>query len=493
MNCVPAPRTVARLSSSPAPVAAANPRWRAPECFPPSVEHEVDRTVAGWRHLAFTPGEVATIGNRGSDSNLDSSATRIYNSGLIAGLATQLANVLPSLREDQGTFADFTECLGEKPNLAWRQFVQKALNHGGEGQCGETRLILLVDQLEELFTSSEITETERDAFANALEALVRSGSIWVLATMRSDFTHLCQNIAALLRMREGMDEIDLPPPGSDAIARVIRDPARLAGLRYEERDGRRLDDVLLREATEHRELLPFLSHVLRRLCEKRREDGVLTFAVWEDNLGGDLRQALAKYADSVFAELPSEARAALPDAWSRLVGLEGNRTVRRYARRDLTQSSALRELVENFIVARLFTASSGADDATITVAHETLIQTWNRANEWVAANRDHLRMKANVESFRKRWDTSHEDCGKRDRSLLLPPGIPLQEGRVLRDLAPGMVDDETLHYIAVSASTHHRRKTLRYGWTIIAFMLLLLIRKLNSRHFTRHRILLLGC
>ena len=50
-----------------------------------------------------------------------------------------------------------------------------------------TRLVLLVDQLEELFSDNSISDEARERFFEALEALARCGHVWVLATIRSDY------------------------------------------------------------------------------------------------------------------------------------------------------------------------------------------------------------------------------------------------------------------------------------------------------------------
>jgi hypothetical protein len=56
-------------------------------------------------------------------------------------------------------------------------------------ESAEARLTLIIDQLEELFTLERIDQPAKQAFVRSLDALARSGSVWVVATMRSDFYH----------------------------------------------------------------------------------------------------------------------------------------------------------------------------------------------------------------------------------------------------------------------------------------------------------------
>ncbi|MFM7930935.1 MAG: hypothetical protein ACKO9Q_24780, partial [Pirellula sp.] len=116
-------------------------------------------------------------------------------------------------------------------------------------------LILLLDQLEEIFSDESIAEHTRTEFFAVIERLARSGSVWVIATVRSDFYEHCQSVESLTAMRQGEGTFDLRLPTTDALRRVITGPANLAGLKFEDRDGRSLSDVILEEASTHKELL----------------------------------------------------------------------------------------------------------------------------------------------------------------------------------------------------------------------------------------------
>jgi hypothetical protein len=59
-----------------------------------------------------------------------------------------------------------------------RQALGQAGRVGGLSAAGEARLVIIVDQLEELFTQDQIPATERSCFVAALEALAKSGLVW---------------------------------------------------------------------------------------------------------------------------------------------------------------------------------------------------------------------------------------------------------------------------------------------------------------------------
>jgi hypothetical protein len=150
----------------------------------------------------------------------------------------------------------------------------------------EARLVVVLDQLEELFTLEQVDEHEREGFVAVIAALARSGLVWVIATMRSDFYPHCAEIPELVALKEGAGQYDLLPPTSGEIAQMIRQPTRAAGLRFEvdPKSGERLDDLLHAAAASDPNALPLLEFTLDELFNRRTPDDILTFAAY-DHLG----------------------------------------------------------------------------------------------------------------------------------------------------------------------------------------------------------------
>ncbi len=111
----------------------------------------------------------------------------------------------------------------------------------------ETRLLVVIDQMEELFTRDWLDEPGRRRYTAALGALARSGHIWVVATMRSDFFARCAELPELGALKAGEGQLDLLPPTFAEIGQMIRYPARDSALRWErdpDNPGQTLDDIL---------------------------------------------------------------------------------------------------------------------------------------------------------------------------------------------------------------------------------------------------------
>ena len=133
----------------------------------------------------------------------------------------------------------------------------------------------------------------------------------MIAAIRSDFFHRCGEVPGFSALKDGLASYELLPPTGPEIAQIIREPAGVAGLRFEESaELGRLDDVLQEAAAADPGSLPLLEFVLDALYEAGRERRVLTFAHYRA-LGG-LEGAIARRADEVVDLLAPEIQEALP-------------------------------------------------------------------------------------------------------------------------------------------------------------------------------------
>ncbi len=323
-------------------------------------------------------------------------------------------------------------------------------------QQPDARLVLAVDQLEEIFTLEKAAAADRAAFIETLSALLRSLRVWVVCTLRSDFYPRCAELPNLVALKEGSGQYDLMLPTPAEIGQTIRQPAFAAGLRFEESADTKtpLDDLLRDAAAGHPQSLPLLEFALDELYKRRTPQGMLTHAAYRE-LGG-VEGALAQRAEGVFQALPPEVRAALPRVLRALVNVSGTEPVaRRQAALDRVAATLpARALVDAFVNARLFTA--GADDdgtAVVQVAHEALLRNWPRVQRWLEEDRELLRVHGRVASAMSRW----EQEGRRP-DLLLPEGKPLDEAQgLLRTLGAELPPGE-LEFVRASAIRAQRRR-----------------------------------
>lgn len=356
------------------------------------------------------------------------------------------------------TIADLATRIAADPASIGSAIDEALHRHPSPGRSGDrNHLLLVVDHAEALVASPLVRNEERQAVWRILDAICAHPAGMVVMIVRSDFyPALVAALPGIVGRKSGDGHIDVLAPNAGEIAQIIRMPASLAGLSYEEAagSGTRLDDVLRDAAIDQPDALPLLQHTLKALYERRREDGTLTFEAYR-GIGG-LEGALAHRAETVFEALGAGAQAALERILSRLIvarsGYDGI-SARRVLSSEL-QDDDSRELIERFVQARLFVAGLDEKGPDFGVAHEALLRQWPRAQAWVQDNRRMLHARARLRQSAARW----REAG-RSNDHLLHPGQPLSEARdAARWFGHTLDPDERA---LLDASERQRRRALR--------------------------------
>ncbi|OYW98771.1 MAG: hypothetical protein B7Z14_13925, partial [Bosea sp. 32-68-6] len=280
--------------------------------------------------------------------------------------------------------------------------------------------------------------------------------------MRADFLAQLPEEPTLAALVKEGGLYPLEPPTRTELAAIVRDPAREAGLAFEEdrQSGERLDDVILEAVAADPTALPLLEFALDQLYLRRTADGVLTFAAYRELDG--VEGAIASRAEEEFAALPTAEQESFPLVFAALVNLAELRSLERPVRRRAPladfKTSRARAFADQFVAARLFVRETdAAGAASISVAHEALFSHWTRLKGWIDTNRDLLRIRGRVELAAARW-LGENHAG----DLLLREGRLLAEARELMvhrnmiALAPGTVD-----FVEASVQAENGRKRRR--------------------------------
>lgn len=334
----------------------------------------------------------------------------------------------------------------------------------------EARLILVVDQLEELFAEA-VSQEQRVRFMAKLGALAERGVV-VVATMRSDFFDQLETLPQLAALSEGIGSTLLLPPDDAEIGQIIRQPAQEAGLTFEVTDGIPLDETIRMAASAEPGVLPLLEFTLDQLWNRRTENGQLTLAAYNE-LGG-LKGAIGRRAEEIFLNLPAEVQTALPAvlfALARAEQGEKGRILANYAPiTNFIPGSPERRLVDALLApdARLLVAD---DKGNLRVAHEALLSHWIRARDLIESDRADLQLREKLLGLLAEWE---KETGRRRDSLLLQGGLPLSQAEDLlkrrrRELKAGLVK-----YIEASIA-FNQRKIRRLKMAVVAFALLAVI------------------
>ena len=177
-----------------------------------------------------------------------------------------------------------------------QDFIDRIAELRTEKGSRPPRLLVFVDQWEELYTQGEDAE-RRSAFLEQLSSAFAKGPHRLIFTMRADFTgHLLEDRRAFFDVVEpGM--MTLPRMTRDELVRSIRKPAEVVGLKFE--DG--LVEAILNDAGDEPGVLALVEFTLSQLWEKRDKDqNRMTLAAY--HAMGGLKGAIDRHADAVYAK-----------------------------------------------------------------------------------------------------------------------------------------------------------------------------------------------
>ena len=431
--------------------------WRRAIIRPGTASASLFETLA---HALIAPEALPELAADGTTEKQLAAALRVSAQGVGLLIKGGLSQAAQQLRHEEETRIREWKAESERESRSedvarYETMLQRLAQK-------EARLVLVVDQLEEIFTETKrISEEDRRLFIGMLSALARSGRVWVIATLRSDFFIRCREVPELMALKDGQGLYDLPAPAPSEIGQMIRLPGQAAGLLFEEdpQTGEHLDEVLRDAALGDPASLPLLEFTLEQLYQQRTDDGLLTFKAYRD-LGG-IEGAIAKRADAAFSDLSPQGQAAFDQVMRALVNLgEGEKSLptRRWASLDrLLDDAGRKEMVDRFVAARLFVSDRGEDGtAVVSVAHEALLRSWPRLTTWLTENQEFLRSRARASEEAGRWREE-----RRARDFLLPPGKPLADAEALLAAYRGDLETDLIDYIELSSKRERERRKLR--------------------------------
>jgi WD40 repeat protein/tRNA A-37 threonylcarbamoyl transferase component Bud32 len=366
-----------------------------------------ERLVAELVARLVGAGFLGIVGPSGSGKS------SVLRAGLIPALAE---GVLPG----SGGWRRWLLRPGERPLEALRSVLvsgaRDPLAEALDALPANVRLLLAVDQLEELFTACR-SEAERAAFAETLAraAADPEGRAVVVVALRADFYG---RVAAYPGLAEllGANHVLVGPMQASELRRAVELPAGRVGLRVE----RELTDALVDDVEGEPGALPLLSTALLELWQKR-QDNTLTLAAYRES--GGVHGAVARLAEGTYARIPEARRQLVRAVMLRLVGEgEGDAPVRRrapLAELDLERNADAADVLETLADSRLVTVGEGS----VEVAHEALLREWPRLREWIESDAEGRRLRRHITRAATDWDAAGRDRGELYRGARLAAAL----------------------------------------------------------------------
>lgn len=305
---------------------------------------------------------------------------------------------------------------------------------------GDSRFVVVIDQLEEVFTVCE-SEAERSGFFDEIGTLAADagpGSALVVLGMRADF-YARATAYPVLRQAMQSRQVVVGAMSATEVRQAIIRPARAVGLTLEAG----LTERLLRDlgvdegggagenpgtdGDQTREgslsagggyepgRLPLLAHALRATWQYRNGNR-LTIAGYEAT--GGIAGAIARTAEDVYARLDEPGQAAARQIFLGLVRVgeatgdgDGTADTRRRVAADsllgrAADPVAARTALDAFTAARLLTSGGHA----VEITHEALLRRWPRLRGWLDEDRAGLLVRQELEDAAATWAREGRDA-----------------------------------------------------------------------------------
>ena len=462
------------------------------------------RAPLQWRIKFLTPGEhpLKSLANAFIDPNLGNLER-----------AEQLRRAETFLEDGGRGLAQLVQASLPMSNTPSRS---TALGASTASAASRPRMLLIIDQFEEVFTLSKGSraEQERQQFFSCLMGALEAADsgLSVAIALRSDFQSKCALYEGLAHRIE-QHRVIVNPLKYEQIKATILKPAQKIGLVCEPSLVYNMMLDIIGAPGE----LPLLQYTLLELWNRRSgsEGGVarLTLDAYQE-LGG-MRGTLQKRATEVFSQLTPEEQAIAKRIFLALTQLgEGTEdTRRRVMKTELVSSvfpaALVEQVLEKMVAAKLVvtsyeggrrspegqaqigsTAIGGSlvldkqsTGEMVDVVHEALIRNWGLLRNWLEENREMLRRVRRIEQAAQEWDSASQPSGE-----FLMNGLRLRDAEDFQRTYPLELSALAQRYIAASHSEirRARRESRQLQIAVPTVLLITLAAVLNQYRGTIH-------
>lgn len=332
------------------------------------------------------------------------------------------AGLIPALQESRlfgsGEWRIQSMRPGETPETTLRQALT-------EGAQEAARLLLIVDQFEELFT---LAKEEAVPFQESLLKLAKTPDVYLILTVRADF--YADLMTSLLWQEIQNYRLEVVPLNETGLRQAILKPAETVGVFVEPA----LVERLVTDAAGEPGVLPLIQETLvllwqrleRRFLPLRAYEALVlprtAYGGQETGQKTGLLVAISRRADQAIKDLkddPEKQKAIARRIFLRLIQFgEGRADTRRQQSvetlRATTDNSVLFNKTLTHLVNRRLLTPSGDDRSStqkIDLAHEALITGWPELQKWISGRRQ-------AEDTRRQLAAKAEEWRNGKRGLL---------------------------------------------------------------------------
>ncbi|MEH1938963.1 MAG: caspase family protein [Nostoc sp.] len=322
-----------------------------------------------------------------------------------------LAEVIAVNTEVNRSKIEVIKSLSETLIQAPRQFIEIVAN--GRQIPTNAKLLLVIDQFEELITIFK--QQEREQFLNFLTQVLEANAqkLHIIITLRSDFEP--RFLDSALKPYWSGDRFPVRVMRSDELRQAIERPANEKMLDF---DPPNLVDLLIDEVGQMPGLLSLLSFTLSELYTRciERESRTLTEADYKD-LGG-VAGSLTHRATEIHNKLDKAQQLTMQRVMLRMVTIEGGESARRRVPLselkylDDAENERVQEILQWLDKARLIVGGQETGgEPYVEPAHDALVRGWNKLQEWKNEELGNLLLQQRLTPAANDWGQDSTNTG----------------------------------------------------------------------------------
>ena len=315
------------------------------------------------------------------------------------------------------------------------------------------RLVMVIDQFEELYSPNIDTKTRRRFLSELLDALSSKRLIVILALRAESYSRMLEYEPFAEAIKDNV--ANLLPMSREAMTEVVTEPARRQGVEFE--PG--LVDRILTDVGEEEGKLPLLQFALTELWNQS-QDKKLTHDAY--NRIGGVHGAIARWAEAEYNKLSASDQRTARKILVQLVQVgEGSELTKRRA--ELSEIGAAvgpeRAVAKALADVRLVVTGldKEAGTETIELAHGAIVRRWDRLRTWFASDREFFEWRRGLNRTMSEWQRTQQDEG-----ALLSGALLETASKWMSERSNDLTDAES-NYIKKSLEaerTRQRRKKL---------------------------------
>ena len=425
-----------------------------------------------------------------------SGKSSVVRAGLIPALRSLGWQVLPPIKPGFEPMGEMKRAIAQ---LAHRrdeiQAVHEAIAHQSLAGAiahlpGTDRLLLLVDQFEEVFTVCTVEAEQRQFIERLTESIGQR--LAIVITLRADFVEACLQYPSLTHHLQ-QHAIYMPPLDGADLETAIQKPALSQGYRIDPA----LISMISRDMAAEPNCLPLLQFALERLWEPATRVGHHLTLTQYEQLGG-VKGALNAHADRVYgyrdwrSPTPQVGRSTDEKEWIRRICLRLVRTgsdirdtrqrrtkaeLLNLAGNDHHTQVLLETVLEDLVEGRLLVSGeqestsypvytgglgeersrSQPNSTAIDLAHEALMEGWEAFVHWRETDRDMRRLIDRIDDAHREWKQHYQNP-----DFLLPKALMIQAEALTGYLEQAMPPD--LHSYYQASVEHEHNRTAAVEW-----------------------------